>query len=78
MPKTPAMRVADDGRGIEVDIKKGKWPFIRMIRQPDNSVLILMDTNEGGSVAGRSENMAGAVISPKKAAFIRSFLEATE
>ncbi len=76
--KMPPLRVSEDGLGIEIDVKKGKWPFIRMIRQEDGKVLVLMDTNDERVIAGRPENMAACVISAKKAAFIRSFLEATE
>lgn len=73
----PPIRESDEF--IEIDAKKGKWPFVRLVRGPKGELFILMDANEGGSmVVGRPENMAALVLSKKKAKAIREFLERTE
>jgi hypothetical protein len=73
----PPIREAEEF--IEIDVKKGHWPFIRLVRGPYKRILILMEANDAGSIVmGRPENMAAMELSPKKAKAIRKFLERTE
>jgi hypothetical protein len=71
----PPIRVGEDG--IEIDAKKGKWPFMRMVRGVDGELFILIDSNEAGSVMGRTENMAAITLSKKKTKAIEEFLVRT-
>lgn len=72
----PAIREHDDH--IEIDAKKGKWPFIHIDRDEDGSLMVIIDCNEGGQIIGEGVGVAAIKLSPKKARRLREFLERTE
>lgn len=77
MPRNPpAVRETEDS--IEIDAKKGQWPFIKVVRGDKDRVLILIDCNEGGQVINEGAGVAVIAISAKKATRLREFLERTE
>lgn len=63
---------------IEIDAKKGKWPFLHVDRDPEGGITIVMDCNEGGQVVGEAVGVSVIRLSPKKARRLREFLERTE
>lgn len=76
MPKPPAVREGEDH--IEIDAKKGEWPFIQAARLDDGSLGVVIDCNPGGHVVGEGAGVAALRISAKKAKRLREFLERTE
>lgn len=74
--KFPAIRERDDH--IEIDAKKGKWPFIHIDRNEDGSITVIIDGNEGGQIIGEGVAVAAIKLSPKKAKRLREWLERTE
>lgn len=63
---------------IEIDQKKGAWPFIRFMRLDDGSLGIFVDGNEGGQIINEGQNIATIIVGKKKARKLREFLERTE
>lgn len=78
MPKDipPPVREGEDF--IEIDMKKGRWPYAKFGRLEDGSVVIYLDCNEGGQVIGQGVGLAALRLSAKKARRLREFLERTE
>jgi hypothetical protein len=76
LPKPPAIREGEDT--LEIDQKKGKWPYVRFVRLEDGSVGVIIDANEGGVVVGQGVGTGVIVLSAKKARRVREFLERTE
>lgn len=74
MPKhDPPIR--DVGSAIQIDAKKGKWPFITMAQDEDGNLIVLIDANEGGAVINQGQNVAAVKLSKKKARALGTFLE---
>lgn len=76
MPNPPPIREGADI--LEIDQKKGQWPFIRFVRLDEGRLGIIIDSNEGGQVINQGQGIAGIALGPKKARKVREFLERTE
>lgn len=76
MPKPPPVR--EGANIIEIDQKKGAWPFVRFVRLDDGGVGIIVDCNEGGQSINEGQGVAVIAIGKKKARKLREFLERTE
>jgi hypothetical protein len=77
MPKSqPPIR--EGANYIQIDAKKGRWPWIQAVRHEDNTVSIAVDMNEGGQMIGTGVGTAGIRLSKKKIRLLREFLERTE
>ena len=74
--KPPAIREEYDD--IEIDVKRGEWPFVKAFRMDDGSLGLMVDMNEGGAVIGEGRGVAAVRLGRKKARRLREFLERTE
>lgn len=74
--KLPPVRESEDS--IEIDQKKGQWPYARFVRLEEGELGIILDSNQGGIIIGEGVGQAALVISKKKARRLREFLERTE
>jgi len=74
--KPPAVRESETD--IEIDAKKGEWPYFKAFRLDDGSLGVVVDQNEGGIMIGQGVGIAGLRLSRKKARRLREFLERTE
>ena len=70
--KRPAVR--EDADSIQIDMKKGRWPFMHA-QDFGEGVLVFIDQNESGMVVGEGVGLAGIPMSYKKAARLRDFLD---
>ena len=70
--KLKAIRRGDDF--IEIDQKKGEWPFIRA-QIGDEHIALFIDCNKGGQVIGDGHGLALVHLSHKKARALRDFLD---
>lgn len=77
MPKSPPP-IREFENGIEIDMKKGEWPYIKMVRIEGGHLAIFVDCNPGGQVINSGQGLAAVTLSPKKAKALRAFLERTE
>lgn len=78
MPSVPPIR--DSGMGIEIDADKGKWPFIKAIWAEHETtgkirLVLIIDSNEGGSVINEGQGIAMLALSKKKVKAFRDFLD---
>lgn len=71
--KTKAIRQGDNF--IEIDQKKGEWPYFRA-QADDDFITLFIDSNKGGQLVGEGQGMALIHISHKKARALRDFLDA--
>lgn len=78
MPRDTPPAVREDDVAIEIDAKKGRWPFVKAIRGERGRLALVIDQNEGGQVIGEGRGVGIIVISRKKAKRLREFLERTE
>lgn len=76
MTKPPTVR--ENEIAIEIDAKRGRWPYTKMTRTDDGGVVMVVDCNEGGAVIGSGVGVAGIRLSAKKARRLREWLERTE
>jgi hypothetical protein len=74
--KPPPIREGE--RHIEIDVRKGAYPFVRFERAHDGRLLIVMDSNEAGQVMGEGRGVAAMVLSKKKSRAIERFLRRTD
>jgi hypothetical protein len=83
MPRHPddIPAVRDSGDSIEIDAKKGKWPFMKAIWGEDKHgrerLIFIIDSNEGGQIVGENANVGILGISRKKAEALHAFLGRT-
>ena len=75
MPKhDPPIR--DVGPALQIDQKKGAYPFVTFAVDGESDKLIIMiDANEGGTTIAQGQNVAFLKLSPKKAQAIRKWLD---
>lgn len=78
MPEEKLPPIREGENVIQIDAKKGKWPWLQALRFEDGSIAITIDMNEGGQVAMSGVGTAGLKLSKKKARRLREFLERTE
>lgn len=78
MPKMPSVRETEEM--LEIDAKRGEWPFMRLMRADDGSgrLFLMIDCNQGGTVIGEGRGIGVLVISKKKARRLQEFLERTD
>lgn len=72
----PAVR--EDDTSIQIDMKRGEWPYIQFQREENGELIVYIDCNRGGQVMGTGAGLAAVKLSPKKARRIQEFLERTE
>lgn len=83
MPRHPGEppAIRDDGAGIEIDQRRGKWPFMKAMWGQDEKgrlrLIVIVDANEAGQVVGENANVGIIAISKKKARALRDFLDRT-
>lgn len=70
--------IREGERVLEMDQKKGEWPFARFVRLDDGGLGIIVDGNEGGQVVNEGQGIAVIALGKKKARKLREFLERTE
>lgn len=70
--KSKAIRHGDGF--IEIDQKKGEWPFIRA-QAAEDFVAFYVDCNKGGQIIGEGHGLALIHLSHKKARALRDFLD---
>ena len=70
--KTKAIRRGDGF--IEIDQKKGEWPFMRA-QVGENLIALFIDCNKGGQLVGEGQGLALIHLSHKKARALRDFLD---
>lgn len=58
---------------IEIDQKKGEWPFVRA-QAAEKFIAVFIDCNKGGQIVGDGHGLALIHLSHKKAAALRDFL----
>jgi hypothetical protein len=72
----PAVR--EDEFSIEIDMKRGKWPFLKALWGQDKHgrtrLIFIADANEGGQVVGQSQNVGIVALSKKKARRLAEFI----
>lgn len=73
MPKhEPPIR--DMGTAIQIDVKKGQYPFITLAVTEDDKLVVMVDANEGGQTINAGQNVAAIKLSKKKAQALGNFL----
>lgn len=78
--RPPAIRT-DDESFIEIDVKRGKHPYIHLERalvDGKERWLLVTDCNEGGQVVGEGAGISVLALSPKKMRALRNFLAAAD
>lgn len=73
--KIPAIREYEDH--IQLDQKKGEWPFTHVVREPEGGLLIMIDQQHTEQVASEGVGQAAIRLSPKKSRALLNFLNRT-
>lgn len=67
--------VREDAESIQIDAKKGAWPFLHVQNVPEHGkVLFFIDANESGQIIGEGVGLAGVAFNYKKAARLHAWL----
>jgi len=83
MPRHPGEppAVREDEFSIEIDVKRGKWPFLKAIWGQDKHervrLIFIADANESGTVVGENANIGIIGLSKKKAKRLADFIYRT-
>ena len=78
--KLPPIREGEEF--IEIDAKKGKWPFMRAVWGVDMStdkrcLALIVDGNDGQQFIGEGRGIGMLLLTEKKARALRDFLDRT-
>ncbi len=75
----PAVR--EQQFSIEIDQRRGKWPFLKAAWGNDQRerlrLILIVDANESGQVVGENANVGIVALSKKKARALYEFLGRT-
>ncbi len=75
----PAVR--EDEFSIEIDMTRGKWPFLKAMWGQDKKgrtrLIFVSDSNEGGQVINQGEGVSIIALSKKKAQRLADFINKT-
>lgn len=59
---------------IQIDQKKGKWPFLKVAVLTSGKLGFFIDCNEGGQIVGQDQGKAVMTMNRKKVERLRDFL----
>lgn len=62
---------------IQIDQKRGEWPFTHIAREPAGGLLIAIDQQQLEEVASEGVGQAAIHLSPKKSKALLDFLNRT-